>query len=204
MPMRSILPTALLLALATGCAADLSPNDDDGGPVVVDERGGPNVGHVDEGDGVIATRVDATSEEAWVYLDLDEGLQLDVDDPRTEPDWELAFMRFHIKLNGGASGTAGVEIAILEDVAFEDVDVAPADGYIRDLPDGDDENEEPDYALQDWYDYDIMTHVLTPRPVVYVLRTDQSRHYKLQIDTYYDEAGTSGHMQFRWAWIEGP
>lgn len=198
------LPLALFFALTCACAAELTPGDDEGGgPVMVDEMGGPNIGHTHEDDGVISTSVDATSEDVWIYLDLDDGQQLEVSDPRANPDWELAFQRFNIKLNGGESGDAGVEVALLEGVTFEDVDVAPADGYTSDLPD-DDDDQSPEYALQDWYDYDVMTHVLMPRPVVYVLRTAEPQHYTLQIDAYYDEVGTSGYLGFRWARIEGP
>ncbi len=205
--MRTPLLSLVVLAttLSGACAAELTPGDDEGGgPMTVDEMGGPNIGHTHEDDDVISTSVDATAEDVWVYLDLDDGQQLEVSDPRADPDWDIAFQRFNIKLNGGDSGTAGVEAILLEDMAFEDVDVAPAQGYISDLPDGDDENENPDYVFQDWYDYNIATHVLTPRPVVYVVRTAEPQHYKLQIDAYYDDVGTSGTLGFRWAWVEGP
>ncbi|MEX1362972.1 MAG: HmuY family protein [Nannocystaceae bacterium] len=197
--------TAALLG-ATACAPPLEADDasletEDAGPI--DADGGPQVDHEDLGDGVTATRVDATADGGWVYLDLSDGQQLEVDDPQANLDWDLAFRRFHIKLNGGASGGGGVEAAIVEDPSFETLSSAPADGYLYDQPDGDDEDDEPDYVLQDWYDYDIMTHVLTPAPVVYVIRHEDG-YTKLVLDGYYDDAGTSGHPSFRWASVAPP
>ncbi|MEM9456737.1 MAG: HmuY family protein [Myxococcota bacterium] len=210
---RSITLTSTL-ALVCACAPDLSAGDGDMDmdmdmeaeteTMAGDMGGGPQVEHTDEGDGVYLTRVDATSDEDWIYLDLANGAQLEVSDPQADKDWDLGFQRFHIKLNGGASGSAGVEAALLEDTTFDDVKVAPADGYLADQPDGDDDNDQPDYVLQDWYDYNIMTHVLTPTPTIYVVRTADMDHYKFQIEAYYDDAGTSGHMTFRWTEVEGP
>lgn len=193
------------LALVCACAPDLMADDAGMEPeVMVDEMGGPQVGHNDEGDGVFVTLVDATSEEDWIYLDMADGSQLDVSDPQADGDWDLAFQRFHIKLNGGVSGSAGVEAVKLAETTFDEVEVAPADGYISDQADGDDDNDHPDYVLQDWYDYNFMTHVLTPAVAVYVVRTADPVHYKIQLENYYDEAGTSGYLSFRWSRIEGP
>lgn len=194
-----------MLALVGACAPDLTADDAGIEPeVMVDEMGGPEVGHNDEGEGVYLTRVDATSEEDWIYLDLADGSQLEVSDPQADPDWDLAFQRFHIKLNGGSSGSAGVEAVKLDETTFDEIEVAPADGYLSDQPDGDDDNDHPDYVLQDWYDYNFMTHVLTPAAAVYVVRTAEPVHYKIQVEAYYDDAGTAGHLSFRWSRVEGP
>jgi hypothetical protein len=202
--MRLLAISCALVPLA--CAADLGAGEDETEPeAMVDEVGGPNVGHVDEGDGIVSTRVDATSETDWVYLRLSDGRQLEVGDPLAEDaGWDLGFQRFHIKLAGGISGSAGVEAAPIEGARLEDVDAAPAEGWITDAPDGDDDNEDPDYALRDWYAYDVMTHVLTPRDVVWAIRTGDGEVYELRIEGYYDDAGTSGHLRFRWGRIDAP
>jgi hypothetical protein len=44
-----------------------------------------------------------------------------------------------------------------------------------------------------------MTHVLTPRAQVYVVRTAEGNAFKLEILAYYDDAGTSGMLTIRWA-----
>jgi hypothetical protein len=203
MKLAPILPVLMCCA----CAADLGAGaDDDTGPAaMVDAVGGPNIGHVDEGDGTLLTTIDATSETEWVHLRLADGQQVDVDDPLAEDaGWDLGFLRFHVKLAGGISGSAGVEAAPIEGVRLHDVSAAPSEGWLTDAPDGDDDNEDPDYALRDWYAYDPMTHVLTPHDTVWAIRTGDGSLYALRIEGYYDDAGTSGHMQFRWRPIDAP
>ena len=195
--------TTLAAALALGaCAPDLGETlgdegtNDDGGHA---DGGGPQVQHEDEGDGVTLSVIDASDDEVWVYLDLESGDQETVDDPLTSDAWDLGLLRFNIAINGGISGPGGMEAVLLEDVAFADVTEAPTEGWVTDAVDGDDENEDPDYALASWYDYDFMTHVLTPRPQVYGVRTVEGGTFKLEFVNYYDDAGTSGFFTIRWA-----
>jgi len=188
--------TALLSSL--GCAGDL--DDELGGDAVeppAEGEVGPDVhSQAREGGGQL-THVDATDEEAWVYFDLETGTQLQVEDPRTNLDWDLAFQRFHVATNGGISGTAGSEVAIVE-AEFDTVTQAPADGFAEDAADGDDDNEDPDYVFADWYDYNPMTHVLTPKPITYVVVTGGGNAFKVALQAYYDDAGTSGFPSFAW------
>lgn len=166
--------------------------------------GGPNVEHFEEGDGTVLSTIDATSETDWVYLTLADGKQVVPEDPDDDTGWDLAFLRFHIKLNGGVSGPAGLTAAVLEDTVFDDLDVAPNDGYEADEADGDDDDEDPEYVLRDWYAYNVMTHVLTPQTVLYVIKTADGQHYKVSVDGYYDDAGSSGHLSFRWGTVDAP
>lgn len=164
-----------------------------------DEGSGPQVQHQDEGGGVTRSTVDATSEEQWVYLDLESGQQLDVADGTQSAAWDLGFRRTTIAIDGGISGPGGMEAVALEGVAFADVTEVPAEGWVTDAADGDDDDMEPDLALAGWYAYDFMTHVLTPLPLVYVVRTVEGNAYKLEVLDYYDEAGTSAVYTIRWA-----
>lgn len=193
-----------MVGMLCACAADLGSGSDDdaGAEMMVDDVGGPHVGHVEQGDGMFVTTVDATSETEWVYLRLSDGAEVEVADPAADTSWDLAFLRFHVKLDGGVSGDAGVEAAPIEGAAFDDVKGPPAEGWITDQPDGDDDDEDPDYALRGWYAYDVMTHILTPQDVVWAIRTGDGAVYKLRIEDYYDDAGTSGHLRFRWGRID--
>lgn len=164
-----------LLALA-GCADSIRPEPED----VTDAAPPPP--------GVI--RIDATDPEGWAEVDLDE-----------DGVWDLAAQRFHLKLNGGVSGDAGVETAPRPGT-LGDVTAPPDAGWLTDQPDGDDDDAEPDYAFEQgdgWYAYDAATHVLTPRPLVWVLRGRALAPLALVIDDYYDDAGTSGVFTVRWA-----
>ena len=187
---------ALSLLLAAACADDINPSGDrDGGRP---DGGDPSARIVteDNGDGSFTTRIDATSMIEWVRFDAATG------EEAAPSTWDLGFQRFHLQLNGGVTGTAGVEIAVVPGVSFDDLTEAPAGGYLTDLADGDDDGDEPDYAFEQgdgWYAYDPDTHVLTPRDQLYVVRDSDGAHLKLAIESYYDDAGTGGFITFRWA-----
>lgn len=157
----------------------------------------PKVVHEPEGGGVTRTTLDATDGLEWVYLDIDAR------DPLTELDgdesgWDLAFSRQRIMLDGGSSGDGGVEVAIVQAPRLEDVTAAPTEGYVTDQADDDDENSEPEFAFDAWFDYNPDNHVLTPHELVFVVRSTEGAHLALEILSYYDDAGSSGVFSFRW------
>lgn len=186
-PVDLELPLAVLLIAALalpGCAEDIRPEPElDGGPV-------GKVSTVANADGTYTTRLDATLAEAWTHLDLATGVE-------TEPSgsWDLAAQRFHLKLVDGG------EVASLPGILAE-VTTIPTEGWLTDQPDGDDDNPDPDYAFEQgdgWYAYDVETHVLTPRPLVWVVRTGDATAVKVAIEDYYDDVGSSGVYTLRWA-----
>lgn len=206
---RSLLSSLMCLStvalLATACGDDLrpEPDPDDETP----DQTAQHITHTDLGNGVTRSSVDATSEDLWVYLDLDTGREVSPASPETDPDWDIAFQRFQVRSNSGISGTGGVQTAILAEQDFDALTAAPADGWRVDEEDSDDEGTEPDYVfLQDgfWYAYDLASHTLQPRDRVYVVKTGAGAHFKLQFLAYYDDAGTSGVPSFKWAEISGP
>jgi hypothetical protein len=194
---RSALLASLLVLLAIGCADDIEPADDDPADDDPADDDPARVATERNDDGSYTTRIDATSMTAWTLADLETGVEVAEDAP-----WDLSTQRFELRLNGGVGGDGGVEVVRLADVALDDVVEVPTDGWITDQPDGDDEGDVPDYAFAQgggWYAYDAATHVLTPLPVVWVLRTVEGAVVKLAIEDYYDDAGTAGHFTLRWA-----
>jgi hypothetical protein len=58
----------------------------------------------------------------------------------------------------------------------------------------------PGYAFDNWFDYNPVDHTLTPvADRVYVVRTPEGNHCKVELLSYYDGAGTPGIVSFRWA-----
>ena len=179
--------------------------DTDTGDTAEEEQDtGPSVISTNEGDGVTQTWVDATAYLDFVYLSLATGLEVEVADPLSSTDWDLGFERYLIASNGGVSGPGGVEAVVVTDVSFEDLTTAPSEGYVSDLPDDDDENQNPEYALGDWFAYAEENHTLTPLDQVYVVKAVSGSYYKVQIMDYYDNAGTPAYITFRWAPVAGP
>jgi hypothetical protein len=168
-------------------------------------------------EGVTAAVIDATAggffesaDNPFIYIDLETGVKVDVDDvdALTSTEWDIAFKRSTIRLNGGDSGPGGVGLVVVEG-GFDDVTEPPADvEYEED--EWVDENCElvaerdgtPASAFHEWYDYADKTMTLTPKAIVHVIRTRSGGFVKLVIDNYYDETGEeriSAVYSVRWA-----
>jgi hypothetical protein len=199
--------TGLLLAslLATGCAPNLGlihewDNGDEQPSVDTADTGfvnsGPKVTTRPEGNGLTFTEVDAQNGLAWVAIDLDAGATEEV--PDTGSDWDLKFQRFEIAVNGGVTGDGGVQAVFFEDQDIAAVDAVPTEGWGTDEPDGDDDNDKPDYVFRPWFDYDGETHIVTANDGTFVVRSTAGRHYAVALQSYYDAAGTSAIISFLW------
>jgi hypothetical protein len=168
------------------------------------EADGDGSTHVDDPSEML---IDATADETWIYFDFERGTVVRPSRPEQSREWDIAFRRFHVAVNGGVSGSGGVGVAVIQAAEFDDVTHAPKSGYLADSPDvATDKDEEPDYVMSSgelgWWDYDTKTHVLTPREHVYVVRTVEGGIYKLAFLDYYNEAGSSGHLLIKFAQLE--
>lgn len=142
--------------------------------------------------------VDARDESRWVAFDFSRRSVVAVGDLRGL-DWDLAFSRFRIRTNGGATNPARAGGALdLGRVAFDSVFVVPDSGYAQDARVSADETRNP--ALERWYDYSWLSHRLTPKPRVYALRTADGRYAKIEVLSYYCSDGTAGCVTFRYAY----
>jgi len=200
---------SLSLAALAGCADDLRPVAD--AALVGDAAGdAATTGRVQtrvDGQQLVTT-VDATRADVWVYVDLDQGERA----AEAMAGWDVAFQRFNLQTNGGVSGTGGVEVARLTGTTLEAVTAAPAAGWLRDAAPRTDVMGMPgapvlpDFAFSQeggWYEYNMATHQVTPRDVVYLVRTTERRVVKLRLTAYYSAAGTGGYPSFRWAALGG-
>jgi len=179
-----------LAHLATGCADDIAHASPDAGLPA-----GKVATTRNAADGTYTTVVDSTSMTDWIYADFETGGEVLATAP-----WDLRFQRFHISTNGGASGGGGVEVAAIAGASFAAVTAAPTSGFLADAADGNGDGM-PDYAFEQgdgWYDYDPATHLLSPKPIVWAVKTDGGAMLKLEIVKYYDAAGTSGWFQLHW------
>ena len=189
-----------------GCAEDLREE----GPGAPDLGAPGTSGRVKvttESSEVRRLEVDATAMAEWVYLRLDTGAQVAVADPQSSREWDVAVRRYYVKVNGGISGGCGSEVAVQKGADFAALLRAPTAGYFTDQADSGDDDTEADYALSQsggWYEYNPMTHLLSPRPQVYVLRSCTGGYVKLQMTGYYDAAGTSGFPSLRFAAVAAP
>ncbi len=184
-----------------------------------------NVTNMADGDGW-ASVVDATAggianaaTNPWIYLRFTaEGLErVDVDDLQAldSSDWDIAAKRFGVRLNSGVSGPSTVAAALIDGVAYDDVDAAPDAGqfgqeafYDADcnlIDDGSGQGA-PNYVLTPWWFYPGCVGT-TQAP--FVLELADGSHVKFVIDAYYESGqdgcnmgGTMGmgSAMFSWRW----
>ncbi|MEO0324826.1 MAG: HmuY family protein [Myxococcota bacterium] len=206
--MTRLISFLMTCALLAGCADELGAGDalDAGlnGPPMFD-GGLADAGAVsttDLGDGVFETVVDSRDGIRWIAFDFASGEG--TGDVGETTEWDLAFRRFHARTNGGVSGEADVGVVIMDGVSLDDVDGAnaPTEGFVADAPDGEDDNDDPDYAISagesPWYDYDVMSHTLSPKERVYIVRARDGRRSAMEWIDYYDAMGASGSPTFQW------
>lgn len=136
---------------------------------------------------------DATAENQWQFFSFARGSLVGEGDPL---GWDLAFQRFRVIVNGGAGFAGAGGVVDLGEVSFDEVESVPAEGYIGNRVRSDTVN----VPLRDWYSYSYFSHLLSPKPKVYAIRTADGRYAKLQFMGYYCPGARPGCMTFRYVY----
>jgi hypothetical protein len=135
--------------------------------------------------------IDATDASRWQFFSFAQRSVVPRPGPR---DWDLAFRRFQVIVNGGA-GFAGDGGALdLGDLDFDDVLSVPVSGYVGTAARSDSANA----AIGRWYRYSFTSHLLTPQPRVYAIRTADGRYAKVQFAGYYCPGAEPGCVTLRY------
>lgn len=194
--MRALL-LLLTAILGAACANDLRVDH----PFDGETSTGPLVTAEDLADGGKRLHIDATNKMSQVYVDLDEGRELKPEEAFRTNGWDLAFKRFEVFVNSGASGPTGtVEVAVLKGANYEGLTQAPASGFTVDTPDRIFNTVEGG-----WYFYDLGVHrLITRTELTYVLRTSAGAYLKLKMLSYYDASGTPASLSLEYAPITAP
>jgi HmuY protein len=133
--------------------------------------------------GPVLYTVDATAPDAWRHFSFRLGSVV-------ERPADLAFRRYAIVAGPGAG------ILDLGEQGFDAVRTAPADGYQANEGRADPRNP----AIAGWYSYGFLSHVLTPRPRVWAVRTADGHYAKLEMVGYYCPNATPGCPTFRYVY----
>lgn len=134
---------------------------------------------------------DATAPDRWRFFSFARGVLVDETDSL---GWDLAFRRFRVIANGGDGFAGSGGIVDLGEVSFDQVRSVPVDGYVGNRVRSDTVNA----VLQDWYSYSYLSHLLSPKPRVYAIRTADGRYAKLQFLGYYCPGAQPGCVTFRY------
>lgn len=185
----------VLCLFVTACAPDLREEYPFDGAL----PGADHIIHVVQPDGSTISTVDATNKTSYVYFDLDTGKEVEGSVAVETQAWDLSFQRFKISSNGGGSGPGKCKVLGLENVKYEELTVAPKDGYQADTAD----SQFTSFA-GGWYNYDLNVHKLVARNILYVVLSGEGAYFKVQMLDYYDKNGTAAKPSLHWAKISPP
>ena len=184
-----LLVVVTSLGLLLACSESIDSTGQDGENSCVQTEFEENA------DGVRSITINAMDYENWVKLQLDSGITDD------ENDWDLAIRRYALRLNGGGSGSGYGIAQWVEGQTLADANQAPEGGWTTDGTAAD------EIVFSDWYNYNGMTHQLTPRDRAYFVRGhDGMRYYALTVVNYYGPppASDSGCITVHWKAVSAP
>ncbi len=134
--------------------------------------------------------VDGRGDELTLF-DFSTGSVVESPDPL---GWDLAFRRFTILANGGPDFAGQGGILDLGITSLDSLTAVPTNGYAVNTPGPDANNE----ATTQWYEYSWTSHVLSPKPNVFAVRTANGRYAVFQILSYYCPAAQAGCTTIRY------
>ena len=108
--------------------------------------------------------------------------------------WDLAFRRFTILANGGPDFAGRGGILDLGIASLDSLTTVPTNGYAPNTPGRDVSNA----AIAQWYEYSWTSHVLSPKPNIFAVRTADGRYAVFQILSYYCPAAQAGCTTIRY------
>ncbi|WP_257668736.1 HmuY family protein [Parapedobacter tibetensis] len=115
-------------------------------------------------------------------------------------DWDIAFNRTTVLINGGSSGKGKTTAVLLKDVSFEGVTKEPDTGF---KTDSDEEKAIPSGSGNGWYEYNMADHSINPiSGRVFVIKTSSGKYVKLEILGYYNKSNyESANYSFRYSFL---
>lgn len=160
-----------------------------GAVTVVSDTGGVKTLYIDASGGGSANAI----KNPRIYVDLEAGARVEVTDTTAPMStaWDLALKRDKIYTNSGDAGP-GMGGAMIIDKTFSAVNAAEANGtalvaekfFDADCNPQLDMTQTVSTTFSDWYDYDQVTHIPTPKDVTYVVRGGTGKKYKIAITAY--------------------
>ncbi len=150
--------------------------------------------------GPIVYTIDARARDLWMYFDFSRGAVVPVQHPKTG-EWDLAFRRHVIRTNGGDTNPSGQGALFgIETEDFAAVTRVPVDAaFVSDVRT---KKRLWPYnpVVEKWYHYSYTVNVLTPKPMVYIVRTQNGKYAKLRILSYYCKGDVGGCMTFEYVY----
>ena len=141
--------------------------------------------------------VDARRSDRWQLFSFSEGGVVEEGDGS---GWDLGFRRFQIIVNGGDGFRAEAGALALGAVPLESITELPVQGYAGTRVTRGDSIVD---ALDDWYSYSFMSHLLRSRGEAYAVRTADGRFAALRFVGYYCPGAQPGCVTFEYVYQGG-
>lgn len=144
--------------------------------------------------------IDARSRDVWIYFAFAANSVVPVQHPQSDP-WDLAFQRYIIKTNGGATNPTGQGALFgVKERDFTAVTRVPEQAaFVQDVhPKNRGASFNP--VIEKWFDYSYLANVLAPKQIVYVVRTHDGKYAKMRIRSYYCEDKSAGCLTFEYVY----
>jgi hypothetical protein len=153
--------------------------------------------------------INSSSSAAWKYFSFEKNDTVNISDPATSTDWDLAFQRYRIKTNGGLSGGAmgsaansylkgqtGFDaLVVVSDTASFAADgpiqIAVQQGYATYIV-----NPE----LYTWFAIELAAQgtQIVPSDFIYIAKTATGKYAKVWFKSYYSASNVSGHVSMQY------
>ena len=147
--------------------------------------------------GPVVYTVDARDWDRWRFFSFSQGTV--VEHPRPF-EWDLAFRRFQVIVNGGPDFPGMGGVVDLGELPFDSVKVLPEGGYEGTRVT---QGDSVTVAFGDWYRYSFLSHLLSPGPEVFGIRTADGRYAKLRFLGYYCPGAQPGCVTFEYVYQGG-
>jgi len=157
--------------------------------------------------------INAKSYSTWVYFSFDKDTVVQITDFANSTEWDLGFIRNHVRTNSGKSGKGKGGVVEAGAVSFESLKEAQADGYVVDDSIGISDPADPTHAnmiktpgsavLEGWgtMNTNVMPPVFTPSNKIYFIKTAAGKYAKVWFKSYYSAEGASGYITLNYIYL---
>jgi len=165
----------------------------------------------DSGNQSLTFEINSTGSTTWKYFSFEQNDTIEVADPSSSAEWDLAFQRYRIRTNGGESGTGmgsaansylkgptGFDsLTMVHDTStFQSdttIQIAVPQGYATYIVNP---------VLYTWF---VMEQAaqgtqIVPEDYIYIVKTADGKYAKVWFKSYYSAADQSGYitMQYKY------
>lgn len=170
--------------------------------------------------------VDASAYDKWVYVSLENGKEVGkggAEEKRAGTDWDIAFHRYDVRLNGGKSGTGKAGAYLAPDkigkTGWDAITEAPATGYTQDgmlsIVVKLDHTATPPMVTKEvpasnvitggmakpgtWMSMKGMPPTYTMTNQIFIIKTANGKYGKIWLKQYVNADKKGGHITFKYA-----